>query len=147
MAGGFVIQTQNQAVQVLGESTIRNVMQIGFTTVPSNVYAIVEIPLQFWRQFGSTAYVDQVASLIEAAMSRPDVVGAEYVQDLDETGLLTAFVEFIVSIQPPNLNQFGPMTARARVSIKDFTEPIAPLDAVMQPIVDAVAALTKTATE
>jgi hypothetical protein len=145
MAASFTIQTQHQTVQILGESTIRDVMEIGFTTVPSGVYAVVEVPLQFWRQFGSGAYVEQVADLIEAEMGRTEVVAASYSQDVDDAGLLKAYIDFVVQIIPPHPDQFGPMQAIARVPLTSFTEPIAPLAAVSQPIDDAIAALELTA--
>lgn len=147
MSAAALNQTQHQTVQVLGPNAVRDVMEVGFTTVPHGVYAVVRIPLQFWKQFGSAAYVDQVASLIEAAFNIPQVAGASYAEDLDTNGLVAAFVDFNVVIPPPTIAQFGPMEAIARVPITQFTEPIAPLDAVRQPILDTIAALERTAAE
>ena len=147
MAGSAIVQTQNQTVQVLGPAQVRDVMEVGFSTVPHNVYAVVKVPLAFWKQFGSNEYVEQVASLIEAAFAIPGVVGATYTEDVDDAGLLVSFVDFTVSIDPPSLAQSGPMVAIARVPLASFTEPIAPLDAIRQPILDTTAALMRTATE
>lgn len=147
MSASALIQTQHQTVQVLGPSTVRDVMEVGFTTTPHDVYAVVRVPLAFWKQFGSTAYVEQVASLIEAAFAIPQVTGAAYAEDLDTNGLVAAFVDFTVTIEPPTIAQFGPMQAIARVPITQFTEPIAPLDAIRQPILDTMAALERTASE
>jgi hypothetical protein len=122
-------------------------MEVGFSTIPNGVYAIVRVPLAFWKQFGSTVYVEQVASLIEAAFAMPEVVGAAYAEDVDDSGLLASFIDFTVSIEPPSIGQSGPMVALARVPITSFTEPIAPLDAIRQPIVDTIASLQRTAAE
>jgi len=147
MSAHATVQTQHQTVQVLGPTTVRDVMEVGFSTVPHNVYAIVRIPLQFWKSFGSEAYMEQVASLIEAMFSMSEVTGAAYAEDVDDNGLLAAFIDFVVTIAPPSPNQTGPMSAIARVPITSFVEPIEPLTAVRQPILDVIAALERTANE
>lgn len=98
MAAQYVVQSQRRTVQVLGSSQVQDVMEVGFATVPSGVYAQVLVPYTAWQQEGAAAFLEPIAEGIEDALAQPDVTGASFVQEIDANGLLTDALELTVTL-------------------------------------------------
>lgn len=141
---GYLIQTQQQTVQILGESSVRNVIEVGFTTEPSNVYCVLVFGTKSFPGVPLSsligAKVGEVADVIEAEMARDEVIGAAWGQDIDASGLLTAHIDFVVEYVSANPAVFGPQTGIARVPMTDF-DFLGPLSQVAGRIDEAIANL------
>src|SRR5260221_6867329 len=97
MGAYSVVQTQHRATKVIGPSIIQDVMEVGATTIPNQVFFVVDVPYLTWKALGSEAYIDPVAGDIESWLSRPGVVGADYVQDTNAARLVIGYIEVILS--------------------------------------------------
>jgi len=97
MAENFTIVYQRQTEELVGGSRVRDVMEIGFETIPSDIYA------QFRLALGSynTTFVEPVASHIaeeiEQVAAFNNVAGMFYIQDINAAGLLIDVMEIIVT--------------------------------------------------
>src|SRR5438105_894784 len=101
MAQNYDVVSQRRTVQVLGQSQVADVMEVGFVTKPSGVYAQREVPYASWAALGAGSWIDTLAVAIEGLMAGGLASGATFVQDVDSTGLLADFIDFtVVYIDP-----------------------------------------------
>lgn len=107
MAGSYKVASQQQTIQVLGPSEVADVMEIGAFSQPSNVYFQRYVPLSSWKLLdgpqGLGFWLQPVVDAIEDNLASGAASGVAFRQDVDPTtGLLTDFLDFTVSYQPPS---------------------------------------------
>jgi hypothetical protein len=100
MAENYVVQSQRRAVQVLSQTQVIDIMEVGAATIPHAVFFQVEVPYADWLAGYSVFSLGVVAEFIEGAFSQPYVVGASFVQDTDESGLLRNAIAFVLQVTP-----------------------------------------------
>src|SRR5438067_11234990 len=91
-----------QTVQVLSASNVRDVHQAGATTLPSQVYFEFPIPRDLWLANQGADYLGTIAAQIEQQISEGLAVGGSFVQDVDDSGLLADYMDFLVRYVPPD---------------------------------------------
>ena len=145
MASNYVVQDQQRTVQVLGPAQVLDVMRVGATTVPHNVYFQRDIPYLSWRDQGAGPWLGTLADAIEQRLQSGLADSAAFVQDVDASGLLTDAVEFTVTL-PPSGTQPGPMSTTVTVPVNMLTADTAFVGDLVTPMFeDALAALSATA--
>jgi hypothetical protein len=106
MAANYVTSGSYQTVRVLSQTTVVAVEAIGIYTKPSDVYMVVQVPLAAYQAGNAASYLDFAAVEVEAIIAaNPQagqslVSGVSYIQDIDSSGLLSAFLDFTVSYTP-----------------------------------------------
>lgn len=145
MAGDYIVQNQQRTVQILGPANVVDVMEVGFTTLPHNIYAVALVPLGPWEALGAPAFIEPIATGIESVVGGAYISGASFAQDLDGNGLLSSFIDFVVTVPPPTPLQAGPMSAIVRVPLYAFGESVLRGPLINGPIDRAIAALQGTA--
>lgn len=123
MAGPYTVQSQLKSVQVLSPSQVIDVEVLGATTIPSGVYFEVSVPLASWSAGAFDAFLSPVATAIEQRLSGGSADAASWRQDVDDTGLLTDYIDFVVSITPP-AGTTGPMSTVVSVPMNLLTADI-----------------------
>jgi len=114
-----------QTVRVLSATQVIDVQAIGIYTLPSGFYVVVQVPLSVWLAGDADAYLATTADLVEGVvLATPDpgqslAAGVAYVQDVDASGLLAAFLDFTVSYQPAAAGQ-APFTTVVRLPMTSF---------------------------
>lgn len=114
-----------QTVKVLSQTSVVDVEAIGIYTKPSGVYIVVQVPLAAYNQDNYDVYLATTASLVEGVLAAaPDpgqtlVSGVSYVQDIDSSGLLSAFLDFTVSYTPTSGNK-GTYSTVVRLPLTSF---------------------------
>ncbi len=102
MAAQYTVVSQNRTVQVLSQSQVNDVMEVGAVTIPHGVYYQVEVPYPDWLAGYSDFALSGQAAFIEGAFAEPYVVGAASAQDVDPaSGLLVNYVDFTLRIASP----------------------------------------------
>jgi hypothetical protein len=123
MADRFLVQSQHRDIQVLGPSQVVDVERVAATTIPHNVYFERNVPLVAWNPSDVGLWLEPIASAIEAFLETGQAVSASFVQDVDDSGLLTDSIEFIVQVPPPSAAQSGPMQTTVVVPLNLLAEP------------------------
>jgi hypothetical protein len=113
MAANYTVTSQRPSIQVLGPSSILDVMEVGARTIPSGVDFQVSIPLTTWKRNQADADLGSIAAAIEGRLADDYIAGAYYTQDLDAAGLLKDDIVFLVQL-PGNPE----MTAEVAVPIQ-----------------------------
>jgi hypothetical protein len=145
MATNYIVQSQKRGVQVLSDTVVVDVEEVGANTVPHGVYFEREIPITTWTQDHGAAMLDELATGIEQRLDSGLADSAQWTQDLGTDGLLSDFVDFTVSI-PPGPGQLGPMTTVVRVPVNLLTSDTAIVGDLVTPLFeDAIANLHATA--
>lgn len=141
MAQYYDVVSSRQTVRVISQNQVAPVQAIGIYTKPSQVYLNVLVPLAAYQAGKEATYLEPPALLTEQLMGNdtgvpgtpigsPRVLGAQYVQANDASGLLVGFVDFTVYYQPDNSVGL-PLTGTVRIpmtsleSFAAFTKPIA----------------------
>jgi len=120
MADNYTVVSQRRTVQVLSPQEVIDVEEVGFITKPSGVYAQREVPLAAWSAEGAAAWIGPLATAIEGLISGGLATSASFVQDVDDSGLLTDYVEFVVTYTPTD--GLGlPMSTFVRVPVNALT--------------------------
>lgn len=99
MAKQYTIAGSRQGVQVLSQTQVRPVQQVNIYTKPHATYVQVEVPLTVWRGGNADKYLAPVAANIEIVWKDGFINGAQFVQDVDSSGLLASYVDFVVFFQ------------------------------------------------
>lgn len=139
MADRFLVQSQHRDVQVLGPSQVVDVERVAATTIPHNVWFERNVPLVAWNPADVGLWLEPIASAIEAYLETGQAVSAAFVQDVDDSGLLTDSIEFVVQVPPPTQAQTGPMQAVVTVPVNLLAEPQFS-GTLVQPLFDAAIA-------
>jgi hypothetical protein len=106
MAATYVTTGSNQTVRVLSQTGVVAVEAIGIYTKPYDVYVVVQVPLAAFKAGNYAKYLEVTSELIVSLFNAtPDpgqrlVTGASYVQDIDSSGLLSAYLALTVSYTP-----------------------------------------------
>jgi hypothetical protein len=101
VARDYTAQGSLRTVKVLGPSSVVDVERVSATTIPHSVYFERDVPLTIWGTAGADDYVNELAVAIEQYLQGGEADNAAFIQDVDDTGLLTDAIEFTVSIPPP----------------------------------------------
>ena len=101
MASNYQPVGSNRSVQVLGPTQVIDVEEAQVVTAPSGVYFSFPIPLDMWLQNQGADYLGTIASQIEQQISEGLAVTASYIQDVDPSGLLVDYLDFVVQYVPP----------------------------------------------
>lgn len=137
----FLVQSQTPSVEVFPSSPPVDVVEVGFTSLPSGTFAVATIPALAWAAEGQDVWIGPLSDGIESTLTMAGVIGAVYEQDISASGLLVDYLVFTVSINPPNASQLGPMTAQVRVPLFAFGEAALRGPLIVQPIEQAQNAL------
>ena len=136
MAGNYIVQYQRQTEELVGGARLRDVVEIGFSTVPSEVYAQTRIDLSFWTADEVAPMLANLADYIETVMGYPYVAGMDYIQDINAAGLLIDVMEITV------LSASGKSSATLRQPLALMYPPIVvPLLSALNDRLNAVEAL------
>lgn len=120
MADSYQVVSQRETVQVLSQTQVLDVEEVGFVTKPHGIYAQREVPLAAWAAEGAGAWIEPLATAIEGLMQTSAATFATFVQDVDASGLLTDYLDVTVSYTPAG--GLGiPMTTVVRIPINAFT--------------------------
>jgi hypothetical protein len=125
VAVSYVTAGSYQTVRVLSQTQVVEVEAIGIYTQPSGFYVVVQVPLAEWQAGGADTYLATTADLIEGVvLATPDpgqtlAAGVAYVQDVDASGLLSAFLDFTVSYTPKGAGK-APFTTVVQLPMTSF---------------------------
>lgn len=120
MADNFQVVSQRRTVQILSATEVIDVEEVGFVTKPSGVYAQREVPIAAWASEGAGAWIEPLAAAIEGLISGGLASGATFVQSVDDTGLLTNAIAFVVTYTPPS-GIPGPMQTTVEIPVNALT--------------------------
>lgn len=128
VASNYHIDAQTQTVQVLGDGTTKDIMDVVFTTIPSGVTVGYYLPLQLWGDSVGNTILESNAAAVETARNLPNVVGLTVNEDVDVSGLLLHFANVYVSSDSGNSTAV--LTVRLdRLFASDFPNDVADLAA------------------
>lgn len=102
MADNYTPAGSSTTVRVLSGTDVIDVEAIGIYTKPSNVYVVVQVPLEAFLAGEEGPYLHVTADLIEGLLAAtPDpgqhtVSSVSYVRDTDGSGLFAGFLAFTV---------------------------------------------------
>lgn len=120
MASNYVIGPEQRTVQVVSPTQVVDVQQVGFTTSPSGVYCQVVVPWAAWQLSGAAGWVEPLAAAIEGLVGQFGTTGATFAQDVDASGLIADFLDFVVSYTPTT--GLGlPLTTVVRIPVAYLT--------------------------
>lgn len=134
-AWGAIVATRSDT-QAVGPDTIVPVQRATVRTSPSGVEFDYLIPQATFDSETAELAVAPIAQQIEYYISSGQVAGAEYVEDLNDSGLVEFFIDFVVTIPQPSPNQPGPMTTIARVPLLALSDRIL-IDRIANPAIAA----------
>lgn len=122
MAQWGSVVTQRADVQAIGTDQLLPVMRVTGRTSPHGVIFDVLVLRDQYNadQIGVT--IGAMAEGIESMFGLGGVIGAEYVEDLNDAGLIEFFLDVTVEVPPPNPNFQGPQTTVVRVPLFAFGE-------------------------
>jgi len=116
MASYTTLGGGTQEVQVLSPTLTLDVQVQPFVTQPSGVFAQFPIPYVDFIAQGVGQWLGPLADAIEGLIANTAAVDATFAQDVDASGLITDYLDFIVEYTPPG--RFGPpMQTTARVTM------------------------------
>jgi hypothetical protein len=120
MAGNYRNVVARPSIRVLSETQVIDTEEVGFVTIPSGVYAQREVPRTAWLAEGAAAWVGPLATAIENLMAGGLATSASFVQDVDDSGLIADYLDFLVSYTPPGGLGFT-LTATVRINVNALT--------------------------
>lgn len=106
MAKNYTTSGSSTTVRVLSSTQVIDVQAVAIYTKPSQVYVVVQVPLQDFQNGKAGPYLATTAGLIEGMLAAsPDpgqslASSVAYVSDRDGSGLLAGFLAFTVSYTP-----------------------------------------------
>jgi len=116
----YSIVTERRTVQVLSQTQVVDVQEVGFFSEPSNTYCQVVVPVLAWAANGPAAWVQPLADAIEGLIPGSGATSASFVQDVDSSNLIADFLDFTVTYTPTT--GFGlPLSTVVRVPIAYLT--------------------------
>lgn len=114
MADSYSVVAQHPDVQVLGPTQVLDVQRVTIRTRPSGALLEYPVPAIIWPDAGGAIILESLASGVENMIAQGFAVAATYVNDIDETGLLVDYVEFLVQLRDA-AGRLLPQTTTARV--------------------------------
>ena len=125
MASYQTVGGGTREVQVLAANQVLDVQVQPFITSPTGIYAQFPIPYVDFVAQGVGAWLGPLADAIEGLISSTAAVGATFAQDVDASGLITDYLDFIVEYQPPG--RLGPpFQTTARVTLGSLISDLDP---------------------
>ena len=149
MAESYTTAGSSSGVQVLSQTQVQPVQLVSIYTKPHGSYVVVPVPQAAWAAGDEAKYLEPVAANIEELWRQTVISGTSFVQDVDASGLLAAYVDFLVQLHDAKGVPL-PFSTTVRVPLTDlgsasfFGKPsggTAPSTAILQ----AFAQLEKTA--
>jgi hypothetical protein len=125
MADQYVTAGSYQTVRVQSQTSVVDVELIGIYTKPSNIYIGVPVPSAAFKSGNYKSFLSVTAGLVESLLvASPDAgqtlaSSVSYVQDIDASGLLSAFLDFTVSYTPTTTYQ-GSFSEIVRLPVTVF---------------------------
>lgn len=101
MAGNFSVVSHVRTVRVIGPTLVVDVEQVGFVTHPTGIYAEYPVPYSAWTTEGAGVTISPLADAIEGVISGGLAVTGSYAEDIDASGLLVGYIDFVVEYDPP----------------------------------------------
>ena len=119
MAGTWEVVSSRRTTQVLSPTRTLDVMLIGVQTIPHGVYFERAVPYADWVQspVGVALYAEPPADNIEYLLSQGTAVAASYIEDLDASGLVQGFIEFVLQVNSTDPNRPGPFQTTVDIPI------------------------------
>lgn len=120
----FHIVSQTATVEYIGGTKTQNVVVIGLVTNAHQVYAEARVPQSIYSAGVAKAAAQAPASIIEAVFSLANVVGVQWGQDVNPSGLLVDTVLITVrsdsgnstgTLGPLVMAQLGPQLHNAQI--------------------------------
>lgn len=96
MAGNYDIVSSYSTEELRGGTQLVPVRVVAFQTKPSAVYAEHRIDLSIIDPVQIGGIIQVYAEAIEALISRPDVPGMDYMQDVNKAGQLVDFMAITI---------------------------------------------------
>lgn len=122
----YTLVSSRRTTQVLSPTQVQDVMLLGATTIPSGVYFERAVPYTYWLEGQNLVgggnvfdlYLLPPAENIEGLIAAGTVIGASYIEDLDASGLVQGFIEFVLQVPSPSPNKPGPFQTTVDVPIE-----------------------------
>ena len=110
MPGTWDVVSSRRTTLVLSPTRVQDVMVIGVQTNPHGVYFERAVPYVDWIQspVGVALYAEPPADNIEYLLTSGQAIAASYIEDLDATGLVQGFMEFVLQVESGDPNRTGP---------------------------------------
>src|SRR5262249_40300931 len=91
----------------------------GVSTIPHGVYFERAVPYADWVQspVGVALYAEPPADNIETLLTNGPAVAATYVEDLDASGLVKGFIEFVLEVKSTDPARPGPFQTTGDIPI------------------------------
>jgi len=100
MAGNYTRVSARQTEELVGGTLLEDRMEVGFFTLPSNVFAQARVDLTAVPTANVSSYIDsvlsQLSAVIEAVAQFTEVAALVYVQDVNAAGQLLDVMEITV---------------------------------------------------
>lgn len=120
----FTVTSQVRTAWVRSQTSVIDAMRIGVRTGTHNIDFDVMVPFLQWQLNGADLIATPLANGIEVILDAGFADDAWFVEDSNPSGLLTFYIEFLVSIPPPSPNDPGPMQTTVIVPVSrvaDYT--------------------------
>lgn len=114
------IVSTRRTVLVRSQTQVEDVEEIGAETTRHGVFFLRYVPYQNFADASALVLVAPIGYAIDSALDIPEVVGAQFVQTVDDAGLLTNAMEFTVQYVSPDPTHPGPYTDTFVVSIQSI---------------------------
>lgn len=140
MADNYEILATNRTVDVRSPTLVEDVEEVHVSTKPSGVTFVRLVPYKTFAAKGAGPSVEPIAAHIEHIMaSRPHVVSGAAVQGVDQSGLLTNSVEFLVEYDDETGSRPGPFSDTVTIPVQTLYEETS-FDHYFDPVVQRLAA-------
>jgi hypothetical protein len=139
MAAGFRVEGQNRTVLVRSPTLVEDAVEIHARATPSNIGFVRVILYSTWAKSGVKAALEPIADNIEQIVKNHNVVSGAPVQQVDASGLVSNFVEFIVTTKAQAGSPSPTMTAPVRIPVQALHD-LSGFESYFQPVEKALAA-------
>src|SRR5207253_5157821 len=119
LAANYSVIAQQRTVLVRSPTRVEDVQEIHAVTHPHGVTFVRYVPIAAWRAKGIGPLIEPIAARIEGLFKRWPVVSAAAVQSVDQNGLITNGVEFIVHAGTDDLGDPEAHTAPVMVPVQE----------------------------
>lgn len=107
------------SLKVLDPNTVLQTERCSIVTQPTGIQATYEVPLTSFQTDAGAALLEVLAGALESLASGHHVTGGLSAQDFDQNGLLTDYVDLIVTYDR-GIAGAPLLTGTARVPVDDF---------------------------
>lgn len=124
MAATYEVVSSRRTTQVLSPTRVQDVMLIGVQTIPHGVYFERAVPYADWVKspIGVALYAEPPADNIERLLSQGPAIAASYIEDLDPSGLVKGFIEFVLEVSSNDPAKPGPFQTTVDIPIEVVSE-------------------------